>query len=295
MCSAIGYLSHNYFDPSKGYAIIFYDEAITNPSSPMGGTGKGLIANALKQFRRSTKIDGKLMIDGNRFKFELVNPDTQIVWIDDPRKDFAFESLFSCLTDGWTVERKFLPQFYIQPEASPKVLICSNVVLNRNGTSNKRRQFSVELNDYYSKQLVNGNETPIEKEHGILFKEEWLQAEWDSFYSFMIDNVLMYLKDGLIPYQTKNVEINFLVQNTNEDFVEYMTEKNFKLDVWYDTKKAFDDFIKLYYGEDSNFKQRGFTNWLKRYAESIKVDYDNSSSGGVTKFIFISPPKQETT
>jgi hypothetical protein len=295
LCSAIGYLSHNYFDPSKGMAVLLYDEAITDPTSPMGGTGKGLIANAIKQFRRATKIDGKLIHDGNRFKFELVSPDTQVVWIDDPKKDFAFETLFSCLTDGWTVERKFLPQFFIQPEDSPKVLICSNVILNRKGTSNKRRQFVVELNDYYSKQFVSGNETPIEKEHGTLFKEDWLQAEWDSFYSFMLNNVLLFLKEGLVEYETKNVEANFLVQSTNEDFVEFMTEKNYKLDEWYDTKEAFDAFIKTYYGEDSKFKQRGFTNWLKLYAKSIKVEYDNSSSGGITKFIFISPQKQETT
>jgi hypothetical protein len=294
MCSAIGYLSHNYFDPSKGVAIVLYDEAITDVKSPMGGTGKGLIANALKHFRKTTKIDGKLMVDTNRFKFELVNPDTQIIWFDDPKKDFAFESLFSCLTDGWTIERKHLPQFFIQPDDSPKVLICSNVILNRKGTSNLRRQFTVELNDYYSKQLVNGTETPIAKEHGMLFKEEWLEAEWNSFFSFMIDNVHLYLREGFVLYQSKNVEANFLIQNTNEDFVEFMSDKNFKLDEWHDTKIACDEFVKLYYGEDSNFKQRGFTNWLKLYAKSINVEYDKSNSGGITKFILISPPKQET-
>ena len=133
----------------------------------MGGTGNGLIANAIKQLRNIAKVDGKLLNTTNRFKFELVNPDSQIVWIDDPKKDFEFETLFSCLTDGWTIERKYLPQFFIKPEDSPKVLICSNVVLNRKGTSNKRRQFIVELNDYYSSKFVTGNESPIEEEHGI--------------------------------------------------------------------------------------------------------------------------------
>lgn len=290
LCSSIGYLSHHYFNPSKGVSIMFYDEALTDPNSPMGGTGKGLIANALKQMRNIAKVDGKLLSATNRFKFELVRPSTQIVWIDDPKKDFEFETLFSCLTDGWTVERKYLPQFFIEPEDSPKVLICSNVVLNRKGTSNKRRQFIVELNDFYSSKFITGTESPIEDEHGILFKESWLDDDWNTFYSFMLDNIELYLNEGLVPYNTKNVETNHLIQSTNEDFVEFMSEKNYKLDEWYDTKEAFDDFIKTYYGEDSKFKQRGFTNWLKLYATSIKAEYDNSSSGGITKFIFITPP-----
>lgn len=82
-------------------------------------------------------------------------------------------------------------------------------MLNRKGTSNKRRQFIVELNDYYSSKFVTGNESPIEEEHGILFKESWLDDDWNTFYSSMLDNIMLYLKNGLITYETKNVEANF--------------------------------------------------------------------------------------
>jgi hypothetical protein len=260
----------------------------------MGGTGKGLIANALKQLRNIAKVDGKLLNPTNRFKFELVNPDTQIVWIDDPKKDFEFETLFSCLTDGWTVERKYLPQFFIKPEDSPKVLICSNVVLNRKGTSNKRRQFIVELNDYYSSKFVTGNESPIEEEHGILFKESWLDDDWNTFYSFMLDNIMLYLKKGLITYETKNVEANFLIQSTDEDFVEFMDNQKFKIGEWYDTKTLFEKFINSYYDGGTKLQQRGFTNWIKLYAKCTNLTYEHSSSGGICKFSFVYP-NQETT
>ena len=292
--SAIGYLSHHYFNPSEGVSIILYDEALTDPNSPMGGTGKGLIANAIKQLRNIAKVDGKLLNTTNRFKFELVNPDSQIVWIDDPKKDFEFETLFSCLTDGWTIERKYLPQFFIKPEDSPKVLICSNVVLNRKGTSNKRRQFIVELNDYYSSKFVTGNESPIEEEHGILFKESWLDDDWNTFHSFMLDNIMLYLKNGLITYETKNVEANFLIQSTDEDFVEFMGNQKFQIGEWYDTKTLFDKFINSYYDGGTKLQQRGFTNWIKLYAKCVNLAYEHSSSGGICKFSFLSPNQELT-
>jgi hypothetical protein len=38
----------------------------------------------------------------------------QVVWIDDIKPDFDFSLLHSNLTDGWTIERKNLPQFLMQ-------------------------------------------------------------------------------------------------------------------------------------------------------------------------------------
>jgi hypothetical protein len=294
MQTAIGFLIHNYSDPAKSIAVLFYDQEITDPTRPQGGTGKGVVANAIKQLRNVAKIDGKLLSLNNRFKFELVTPETQLVWIDDPRKDFEFEILFSCLSDGWTIERKYMPQFFIEPENSPKVLIASNVILNRRGTSNQRRQFIVELNDYYSSRIIPGKTSPIEEEHGILFGETWTDTEWNTFFSYMLNCVHLYHKEGLISYKTENVEANFLLQQTNEDFVEYVESLNLKPNEWYDTTVLFVEFVKTYYGPDSKFKQRGFTNWLKEYARSVNMTFEPKSSGGKTSFRLI-PPKQETT
>ncbi|MFW5879933.1 MAG: hypothetical protein ACOCUV_03830, partial [bacterium] len=42
MLSAIGYLLHNYNNPSGGQVVIAYDEQIAKKGEPSGGTGKGL-------------------------------------------------------------------------------------------------------------------------------------------------------------------------------------------------------------------------------------------------------------
>lgn len=287
MQTAIGFLIHNYSDPAKSIAVLFYDQQITDPTRPQGGTGKGVVANAIKQLRNVAKIDGKLLSLNNRFKFELVTPETQLVWIDDPRKDFEFEILFSCLSDGWTIERKYMSQFFIEPENSPKVLIASNVILNRKGTSNLRRQFIVELNDYYSSRIIPGKTSPIEEDHGILFGETWTDTEWNTFFTYMLNCVQLYHKEGLIPYKIENVETNFLLQQTNEDFVEYIVSKNIKPNEMYVTTNLFEEFISTYYGSDSKFKQRGFTNWVKEYARSVNLTFEQTSSGGISKFRLI--------
>ncbi len=285
--SAFGYLIHNFFSPADGKAILLYDEALTDKMKPMGGTGKGLCANALSQIRSQIKIDGKHWDAANRFRFELVKPGTQIVWIDETKPDFKFDSMFSCLTDGWTIERKYLPQFFIKPEDSPKVLICSNTIINNMGSSNKRRQFIIELNDYYSKKIITGSEKPIEDEHGLLFSEQWSAITWNEFYSFMIDCVCHFFENGLVPYELKNVASNLLQQKTSPEFVEWISEQDFQLDTLYDNKALFEDFKNKYLGDDTNFKQRGFTNWLKFYATTKHIFFKNRTSNGSPQFCFV--------
>lgn len=286
LMSAFGYLLHNYFSPADGKAVFLYDEALTDKFKPMGGTGKGLCANALAKMRACIKIDGKNLDMTNRFRFELIKPGTQIAWIDETRPDFKFESLFSCLTDGWTVERKYLPQFFIAPEDSPKVLICSNTIITNVGSSFKRRQFIVELNDYYSKKIMTGHEKPIEDEHGILFGEQWSQSDWDQFHTFMMTCVQFYFENGLVGYELKNVTTNLLQQKTSEDFVEWCNDQNFQVGNLYNNKALFDDYISRYFESESDFKQRKFTNWLKFYGSAHSLKYINQSSNGESKFMF---------
>lgn len=264
--SLIGYLLHDYFNPTEGKAAILYDEALTSTDRPQGGTGKGLIAQAIKQVRSTTKIDGKSYDTKDKFKWSNVTPFTQVVWIDETNNKFDFKDLFSCLTDGWQVERKYANKFDIDPADSPKVLICSNQVLPIEGNSFLRRQFIVELSDYYSKKIITGTEKPIEDEHGILFSNDWKPDEWTKFYSFMIECLKFFLQHGLCNYNRKNVHLNRLRQNTSDDFYEYITKNKPPINKNFGIRPLFEDFKELYYGDDSKFTQRTFTNWLKKYA-----------------------------
>ncbi|MBK8872984.1 MAG: hypothetical protein IPN13_03290 [Bacteroidetes bacterium] len=194
MVTGIGYLLHHYFRAREGQAIIFYDEAITDSKTPQGGSGKGLIINAVKQVRNVTKIDGKHFNSKDKFRWEMISPGTQVVWLDDVSPDFEFSVLHSNLTDGWTIERKYLSKFYIDPEDSPKTVICSNSIIKGGGSTNKRRQTPIELSDFYSKQIIRGDEKPIEETHGGLFfdKRTWDSNEWSCFFSVMTNCAFQY-------------------------------------------------------------------------------------------------------
>jgi hypothetical protein len=268
MSTGIGYLLHHYFRESEGQAVLFYDETITDVKTPQGGSGKGLIVNAIKQLRNVTKIDGKHLDISNRFRWEQVSPSTQVVWLDDMMPDFDFSILHSNLTDGMTIERKYLSQFLIQPKDAPKTVLCSNSIIKGGGSTNRRRQFIVELSDFYSRQIIKGDEKPIEREHGCLFfdNDAWPAEEWDLFFSVMLDCAYQYLNYGLVHNTGVNVEMNRLRQATNEDFVMWAIEKVFEKNVEYDTKEHFNSFVSIYYGETHAIGQRTFTGWLKEYA-----------------------------
>lgn len=267
--SAIGYLLHNYNGSHLGQAIVCYDEKPTDVRNPQGGTGKGLFAQAFSQMRETAKIDGKHFDAGDKFRFQTVDVTSQIVFIDDMKKETPFEIFFSCLSDGWTIERKHKDTIKLKPEESPKMLFAMNTVILGDGSSHRRRMFILEFSDHYSKKIQTGHEHPIEDEHGILFNRlTWTASHWDTFTAFMIECLSYYLENDLMPYDLINVGANRLIQTTGEDFAEWITEKDFKTGIYYNTKELFEEFKGRYYGADSEYKQRSFTNSLKKFADS---------------------------
>jgi hypothetical protein len=140
--------------------------------------------------------------------------------------------------------------------------------LDNKGSSNKRRQFVVELSNYYSRRIITGSEKPIEDEHGVLFSKEWTNKEWNLFYSFMLECAMYYLENGLVNYERKNVELNLLKQRTNAEFMDYILNTPPPIDTPINLNELFTDFKINYLGNDENFKQRTFTNFLKRYCEA---------------------------
>jgi hypothetical protein len=285
--TAIGYLLHHYFRENEGQAIILYDEAITDIKKPMGGTGKGLLLKALGKLRKTTKIDGKSINNDNRFVWGAINPNTQIICIDDIKPDFNFENLFSNLTDGWSVESKYKPTLTIHPKDNPKTVISSNSIIRGNGNSNARRKFELELSDFYSKQINSGVENPILKTHGCLFfGEEWTKEEWNKFYNVLIHCGQKYLEKNLVPYSGINIKRNLLMQNTNEEFVNFVENKEFEININYETKKFYDEYIDLNYGDSKQFAQRTFTKLLKLFAQYKNWKFNTKQSNGKTYFTF---------
>ena len=288
MVSGIGYLLHHHFRESEGQAVVFYDQTITDTKTPMGGSGKGLIMNAIKQVKKVSKIDGKHFDTGNRFRWEQISPSTQVVWLDDVKSDFDFSTLHSNLTDGWTIERKHQMQFLIDSKDSPKTAICSNSIIKGGGSTNKRRQFIIELSDFYSRQIIRGDEKPIEQTHGCLFfsETEWTSQEWNLFYSFMIDSCYQYMNNGLIPFVGINIELNRFRQATDSDFAAWVIEQNFEKHHPYETKIYHQLYLAAYYGDIHPIGQRAFSGFLKSYSEYKGWSFKVHQSNGLSYFQF---------
>jgi hypothetical protein len=287
LTSSIGYLMHGFSIPSRTKAVILNDEEVTGRDEPQGRTGKGIVAQAIKQLKPTVKIDGKEFITGDKFHFQRIEPSTQIAWLDDPKPDFEFSVIFSAITDGLTVERKFLPQIYFEPSESPKWLISSNTILNNAGSSNKGRQYVVEFSNHYSKKILTGNEEPIVEEHkGLFFSDNWSNEEWNKFYNWMLNAVAYYLRNGLVDQPLINTSKNRLLQTTEPEFVAWVDDQSFITEKLYPTKSMFADYVSTYYGDSSKFPQKRFSKWIKQYASSVNWKYDSTRSNGIDYFIF---------
>jgi hypothetical protein len=280
--SAIGYLLHSYHHSSGGQMVLLYDEMITDLNNPQGGTGKGLIAQAISNIRFTVKIDGKKFKGDNRFDFQEVDFATRVLWLDDVSKHLDIDRFNSITTDGFNIEKKFKTSLRIPAQNAPKILICSNIILDCTGTTRKRRQFIVELAPFYSSKIGTGIEEPIILVHGArFFTDEWDADEWNRFYWYMIGCVQLYLLKGLEITPSINVVENRSRQVIGEDFLNWAKEQHFAQGEEYPTSLLYEDYRSLYEKGNDKFLQRTFSNKLKAYLNlfELKVEFFSKSNG----------------
>ena len=213
MESTIGFLMHAYKDLSYCPAVILNDEVISD--NPEGGTGKGLLMNAISQLKKLVFIDGKSFNFERSFAYQTVSVDTQIVCFDDVRKYFDFERLFSVVTEGLTLEKKNKDAIKIPFSRSPKITITTNYAIKGAGNSFERRKWELELHQYYSKEF-----TPLE-EFGKLMFGDWDDGEWSEFDNYMVNCLRSYLRTGLVRSSFVNLRIRQLSAETSHEFIEW--------------------------------------------------------------------------
>lgn len=267
--SVIGYLLHSYKTSSKNKAIIFNDEAISD--NPNGGSGKGLIWNALAKMKKVSMIDGKTFEFSKSFPYQTVSTDCQILVFDDVKKNFSFESLFSVITEGITLEYKGQDAIKIPVEKSPKILITTNYTIGGVGGSFDRRKFEVELSSYFG-----AHHTP-EDEFGHMLFDDWDSEEWTRFDMFMINCLQYYLENGLVSHDFKNLEVRKFIKNTNMEFYEWTKEDGnvpigirlYKPDLYSAFLQDYPDYANGKY----KLSQKRFKQYLEEYARYIGMNY----------------------
>ena len=275
--SVIGYLLHSYKTSSKNKAIILNDETISD--NPNGGSGKGLLWNALGKMKKVSMIDGKTFEFNKSFPYQTVGTDSQVLVFDDVKKNFSFESLFSVITEGLTIEYKGQDAIKIPVEKSPKILITTNYTIGGVGGSFDRRKFEVEMSDYFSSKY-----TP-EDEFGHMLFEDWTDIDWMKFDNYMISCLQGYLSTGLVAHDFNNLETRKFIKTTNMEFYEWSKEpENIELGKRLYKGDLYDTFVSDYpdYGNGKyKLSQKKFKTYLEEYAKFYDHKYtENKDHNG---------------
>ena len=259
--SVIGYLMHSFKTSANNKAIIFNDETISE--NPNGGSGKGLFWNALAKMKKVASIDGKTFEFNKSFPYQTVSTDTKVLIFDDVKKNFNFESLFSLITEGITLEYKGQDAIKLPVNKSPKILITTNYTIGGIGGSFERRKFEVEMSDYFSFK-----HTPLD-EFGHMLFDEWDDKEWLRFDNYMINCCQYYLENGLVKHNFNNLDIRKFIKETSYEFYEWCNDGNLPFNVRLYKDDLHDLFIKDYTDFHKLSKKR-FTSWLSTYAVFYK-------------------------
>lgn len=284
--SVIGYLLHSFKTSANNKAIIFNDETISE--NPNGGSGKGLFWNALKNMKKVSSIDGKTFEFTKSFPYQTVSTDTQILVFDDVKKNFNFESLFSLITEGITLEYKGQDAISIPVEKSPKILITTNYTIGGIGGSFERRKFEVEMSSYF-----NYRHTPLD-EFGHMLFSDWDAEEWLRFDNFMINCSQYYLQNGLVVHDFNNLEVRKFIKETAYEFYEWVQDDdNIPKNIRVDKNELFIKFCNEYQDFKKWLSQKRFTKWLEQYASFYKIECQQGRTHNMRFIEFITQDRQK--
>lgn len=264
--SAIGYLLHSFKNPSLTKVVIISDENTETQNKVNGGTGKGMIVKSIEQFRNVASQNGKnIKLGDDKFAFQSVTLFTDILFLDDVKKDFEFEQLFSVITSTMIVEHKHKPSFEIPFEFSPKIIISTNYQINGDSSSHNRRKYLIFLNNYFSDLY-----TPF-MEFNHLFFTDWDKIEWHRFDTFMLSCIRKFLENGLVDYEkNKELQLKKLKQEIDPSVFELMENR-------------FNELNRYYLLKATSLKS---TKQISLYAQYKGYEFKTRINNGCTEFIF---------
>jgi len=277
--SVIGYLLHRFQVPSNAKAIILLDGTINELDGVFGGSGKSLFAKSLKYIRNLCEISGKDFTGNSPFAFQRVTQLTNIVCINDVKQNQNFENFFGRITDGFTINKKYRPEVFIDFPRSPKMIITSNYMMKEpSGNSSDRRKYEIELSTHYNKDRT------VEDDFGHFFFDSWSQKQWDDFTLFMIQCIQYYLVKGLVEAPQVNLLQRRLITEVGPDLLDFLEEKFAKK-----PKHHKRELLKEFIEECAvNYKYRPtartFTVRVKKYFDYKGIKYRETPSN--TKVYF---------
>jgi hypothetical protein len=268
---SLGYMLHNFKDKAFMPALILNDN--NEDDNSQGGTGKGIITQGLNKFLNTLKEDGKRFDPLRVFSYQNLNLDTQLFVIDDAKKHFNIEDLFSFISEGVYIEKKGKQPHKIEFEDMPKILVTTNYAVKGSGESHKRRRLDLVLDNHYSSK-----HTPKDEFEHLLF-DDWDKEQWDLFDIFMLRCISTYLEEGIKPIEHVNLLLKQFRLETHQDFEDFAE----RLSV--NTEHDKTDLLIQWRKESGieNFSKKVLSSWLNKFAK-IK-GYDLKSDRKADRYV----------
>lgn len=274
--TVLGYLLHSYKDRSNNKAIIFNDETISDV--PNGRSGKGLFWNALAHLKKVQSLDGKTFDFLNKFPYQNVSTDCQILVFDDVKKKFNFESLFSVITEGITIEYKGKDSIKLDVTQSPKIIITTNYTIGAASPSANARRYEVEMSSTF-----NDKYTPVDLFGHELFND-WDADEWARFDNYCQECIQKYLNHGLLAMPTLNLNFRKILDDISSEM--YYFFENLIPNDYYSVKDLFDSYIVKYPEKKNYITQNKITMNFKKYCDYKGYLSNDNRNGGLTKLSY---------
>jgi hypothetical protein len=279
-CYGISYLLHSYKDIARAFALLFVDNDSYEFSH--GRRGKSLLAQAIEYFRKVTYEDGKTLNTESQFVFQSIETDSQIVQMEDVRKNFDFELFYPTITGHCIRERKGKGREKIPFAQAPKFVFTSNRPILGSGDSDLARWFILPFVGYFNRQY-----TPFDEFKHRLF-EDWDQKEWNNFFDFITDCMEQYLSFSACPLYSRP-EADLTTYNEEKlrgsmdaEYLEYF-ERHFQdlpfeypKDLFFqEFKDEYPDFFDKYVRSKNRF-----TSKLKIYCQAKDLEINAASQDG---------------
>ena len=291
---AIGYLCHRHHFQSNRKYVLFVDKFWDGGSGESnGGNGKSLLLDCLGSVMNVANLDGKSFKKGrsDAAAFAQVTAATEIVHFDDAAKGFDTERLFPLTTGDFHIRRLYSNPTSIPARNAPKIAITSNFPLEGNGNSFRRREFILEIGNYYRIQDEEWQQSPYEI-HGFkhFVSDEWSSADWSAFYKFVFECISLYLAKGL-PRETGEsgfyTRAKLLQMIGNEEILDFLTKKLKQYsesgeDVWADAfyKEMRDaDFADAI----EDLSNATLIKWLGAVGKAYKMPVNKHRNGALDK------------
>ena len=272
----IGYLLHGFKSESMAWATILQDSTLSESEEDCNGrSGKSFYLKALSALLNTFPIEARARhITENRFLFDGVTADTDLIIVDECNRNLDFDFFFGKITGPFRGEEKGNHPFLIPFAQSPRFAFGTNYVLKKHDPSTEGRIWPLVFSDYYH-VMTNKNDyretRSIRDDFGEeLMGTDYSEADWQADLSFMLDCLRFYLslpksdRKQLPPLH--QVERRELMASMGKDFKEW-ADDYFSADSGNLDREIRQSEVLACYNAEASYqlKMGSFTRKLKDY------------------------------